>query len=172
MKAVLFDRDGVINCLIDRGYQRTSPYNLSELQYMPKIFEAVQIIKDLGYKTYVITNQPDIPLCQLTIINNAIKKALGFDEIYSAVDKNSKNYKPGTGLFEKVIEEHKVDPLKSYMIGDRAKDVVAGHLTGFTTILIGDHYEPLLEYVHTFPNFMCSSTYDAALLIKKLNERK
>ena len=61
VKAVFFDRDGVLNELVDRGDGiKTAPWNTSEFKILPNAKEAVDIVKKLGYKSYVVTNQPDM----------------------------------------------------------------------------------------------------------------
>jgi D-glycero-D-manno-heptose 1,7-bisphosphate phosphatase len=170
-KCVIFDRDGVINELVQYKDQLTSPKNLNDLRYLPKVAESVKIIKDLGYLTFVITNQPNISLCKLSEINNTIKNYLGINEIYSAIDQNSNDYKPGTGLFKSLIKKYNIDPSKSYLLGDRWKDIVPGHKTRFTTIFIGESYSSPPEYEHIFPNFVCPSIYQAALLINQLTRK-
>ena len=166
---VIFDRDGVINSLVHRGAQLTSPYNLSELSYLPLIVDAVKIIKNLGFLTFVATNQINLTLCQLSAINNSIKRKLELDEVYSAVNQASEDYKPGTGMFKRIIDNHKVDPSKSYVLGNSWEDIIPGHKTGFTTIFIGENYYSAPEYEDIQPNYICSSAYQAALLIKDLS---
>jgi D-glycero-D-manno-heptose 1,7-bisphosphate phosphatase len=168
-KAVIFDRDGVINELVRHGNQFTAPYNLSELRYLPKVIDAVNIIKNLGFLTFIATNQPNLSLCQISAINNSIKRKLGIDEVYAAVDQKSNDYKPGTGLFEKIIDKHKIDISKSYLIGDRWKDIIPGYKTGFTTIYIGEKYYSPPQYEYIQPNYTCPSAYQAALLIEHLS---
>jgi D-glycero-D-manno-heptose 1,7-bisphosphate phosphatase len=167
-KCVIFDRDGVINELIQHKDQLTSPKSLNDLRFLPKVTEAVKIIKDLDYLTFIITNQPNIDLTQLSIINNYVKQRLGINEIYSETNQRSDNYKPNTGFFKQVIENYNIDPSKSYMIGDRDKDIIPGYKTGFTTIFIGDEYKSDIDK-EIRPNFICPSTYQAALLIRHLN---
>ena len=166
-KAVLFDRDGVINELVQHGAQFTAPYNLSELRFLPNIIEAVNIIKELGFLTFIVTNQPNLGLCQLSAINNTIRRKLNIDEVYFAINPDSMDYKPNTGMFEKIIKNHKIDPKKSFLLGDRWKDIVPGFKTEFTTIFIGEEYMSPDEYKHIKPDYTCKSAYEAALLIKK-----
>src|SRR5271167_3914076 len=90
-KAVILDRDGVINELVCReGGYVTSPHKLEELVYMPGVKEAVDKIRKLNYRIFIVTNQPaiyygDMELNDLVCINNAIKYWLRIDEIYSAI---------------------------------------------------------------------------------------
>jgi len=155
-KACFFDRDGVINELVWRkGGYATSPHKLEELVYMPKAPESVQAIRKLGYKTFIVTNQPglyygDMELNDLVRINNAIKYALRIDDVYAALfpfrnddlhpelhpvqKANLQDYKPASGGILKLIEKYNIDPAQSFMVGDRWKDIVAGHNAGLTTI--------------------------------------
>lgn len=165
-KAVIFARNGIINELVWHGNQLTSPYNLSELKYIPRIVDAVKIIKDLGFLTFIVTNQINLPLCQLSAINNSIKRKLDIDEVYSAINQNSDDYKPGTGLFEKIIENHKINPSESYVIANSWKDIIPGYKTGFTTIFAGKTYWSPCEYEYIPPNYTCLDACQASLLIE------
>ncbi len=46
---------------------------------------------------------------------------------------------PGTGMLRRAAEDLNIDLLRSYMVGNSAKDIEAGKLTGFkTALIIGD----------------------------------
>ncbi|MEJ0029004.1 MAG: HAD hydrolase-like protein [Bacteroidota bacterium] len=51
---------------------------------------------------------------------------------------NSLTKKPGSLLFEKAIAKFKIDIKKSWMIGDRSRDLVPAKNLGIKTIQIGD----------------------------------
>ncbi len=44
--------------------------------------------------------------------------------------------KPGTGLFERAIREHDIDPEQSFMVGDKASDLIPAKTLGMKTALV------------------------------------
>src|SRR5947208_14103346 len=62
MKAVLLDRDGVINALVyheDAGVI-DAPFKRSQFKLLPRVPEAIRLLNDMGLKTAVVSNQPGI----------------------------------------------------------------------------------------------------------------
>jgi len=53
-RAVIFDRDGVINKLIPTSYGWTSPKNIDEFEWKPNIFDAVSMLRKYNFKIFVI----------------------------------------------------------------------------------------------------------------------
>ena len=53
-KFVLLDRDGVIN--VEKSYL----YKIDEFEYETGVLEGLKILRDLGYKFAIITNQAGI----------------------------------------------------------------------------------------------------------------
>jgi D-glycero-D-manno-heptose 1,7-bisphosphate phosphatase len=168
-KAVIFDRDGVINYLVNRGDVATSPWSLSELVFKPGIKEAVDILRDLGFLIFVVTNQPgvydgDMTMADLEEINGAIDSYLNVDDILAALDRNGDDYKPRSGSIKKLIARWNLDPDQSFLIGDRWKDIAAGKAEGLTTILVGN-----TPYTHDIkPDIITTDAYSASLIIKEI----
>ena len=49
-RAIFFDRDGVINELVERpNGTLTSPWKIEEFKFLPYVKEAVKTVKDLGF---------------------------------------------------------------------------------------------------------------------------
>jgi histidinol phosphatase-like enzyme len=62
MKAVLLDRDGVINSLVyheDAGVI-DAPFTTSQFKLLPRVPEAIRLLNDMGLKTAIVSNQPGI----------------------------------------------------------------------------------------------------------------
>jgi D-glycero-D-manno-heptose 1,7-bisphosphate phosphatase len=49
--------------------------------------------------------------------------------------------KPEPGMLTDAIRRRGIDPSRSFMVGDRWRDVTAGRLAGCTTILVGPDWE-------------------------------
>lgn len=188
-RAIFIDRDGVLNELVTRDDGRvTSPWKLEELKYMPLVQESVKIMRDYGYLIFIVTNQPglyygDMELEDLIQINNAIKYWIRADDVYAAlfpmkngVMKNApeQDYKPAPGGIKKLIKKYNVDPHQSYMIGDRWKDIVAGHDAELLTIYcnVCKYYveEGALDrWKAVKPDFWVKNISEAAKLLKKIH---
>lgn len=139
IKAIFSDRDGVITRLVKREDTETGPWHPEEVEYFPKIMDAIQLAHELGYKFFVVTNQPDyLPNMNGTNsrINLFLIKDCNVDAVEMATERGSKDYKPNTGMIERLTKEWNIDLEQSWMIGDTWRDCVCARLAG-------------LRYIHT-----------------------
>lgn len=176
-KAVFFDRDGVINELIERtDGSFTSPWSLSEFRFLPKVKESINSIQSLGYMTFIVTNQPgindgDMDKKELDSICEMLLSTLQIDEILCALDKNSSNYKPQNGMIEYLINKYDIDRNNSYLIGDRWKDIVPGNKSGLKTIFVGNEYICPPEYT-CYPVYKTTDIYAACNTIMEIENAR
>jgi len=155
-KAVFLDRDGVINrSKIIRG-NPYPPDNLSELYIFPDVFSCTTRLKDLGFQLIVVTNQPDVFRGKTTKenvnkINEYLIKKLPLDEIIVCFHDDIHNCecrKPLPGMLVSAAKKKSIDLKKSFMIGDRWKDILAGTDAGCKTILMrSNHKEKLNDII-------------------------
>ena len=89
----------------------------------------------------MITNQPDVSRGlntkkNVNEINNFIKKKIGLDDIYVCFSKNDKNFrrKPNPGMLIDAKKKWNISYKKSYLVGDREKDIKAGNKLRIKTI--------------------------------------
>lgn len=171
-QAIFFDKDGVINPLVEReNGNLTSPWKLKEFTYLPNVIESFYLLKNYNYFTFVITNQPGLSTGEMSIENwlemmNNMYAWLRPDKILYEFDKNSERYKPNNLMLEELIKEFNIDRSKSFMIGDRWKDIVAGHKSSLNTILVGNT-EP---YIHEIkPNYVVKDIKEACDLIMEID---
>lgn len=153
-RAVFLDRDGTLNQLA--GFI-TDPEQLS---LMEGAAEAVRSINLAGYLAILVTNQPvvargDCTEEDLEQIHNRLEMLLGeqgayLDAIYycphhpdggfagerAELKINCSCRKPMPGLIHRAEQRFNIDFARSYMIGDSARDVEAGHRAGCRTILL------------------------------------
>lgn len=173
VKAVFFDRDGVINELVNHDGVLTAPWSIDEFKLIPGAEQAVEVVKDLGYDTYVVTNQPDVydgilkPLDLMRMMKQCIN--IGIDDGLYALERGSAWYKPNNGMLETLIKMYKVDRSQSYIIGDRWKDIVPGYKSKLTTIFIGQEYISPVQYQHIYPDYIVDNILQACCLIEELN---
>lgn len=177
-KAVFLDRDGVINKIMyhdEKGIY--SAMNAKELQFLPKVGKAVDILKKSGYKVIVISNQPGVAYGYLKIkdleaINRKILKSLNVDAIYNCTHHpdftgQCNCRKPKLGLFSKSIEKFKIDVEKSYAVGDNLSDIKAD-LPFKKKFLIGIKRNDIYSLLHQnkVKADIVNDLYEAALKIK------
>ncbi len=173
-RAVFIDRDGVINKPIMVNGIPTPPRNINELIFLPMVNEAALILKKKGFLLFVVTNQPDIARKKIDIndvdlINAKVKSELFVDDIYTCVHDDDQNCfcrkpKPGALLF--LAKKYDINLKRSFMIGDRWRDIGAGIGAGCKTFFIDYKYNEKQPYSY---DYLVSSLYDAALIISNLN---
>lgn len=137
--AVFFDRDGVLNEDIGYLYERT------KFRWTPGAREAVKTVNDAGYLAFVVTNQSGVARglyeeSDVRALHAWMAEELA--EIGARIDAfefcphhpeaNVELYrrsctcrKPGPGMIADLMERFQVDPIRSFLIGDKLTDVEA-----------------------------------------------
>ena len=148
-RAVLLDRDGVLNKAIIRDGKPYPPASLNEVVILPGARFALPILKREGFFLVGITNQPDVARGKqnrevVESINNYLLDQLPILEIFVCYHDNKDNCdcrKPKSGLIHKAAKKYEINLTQSYMIGDRWKDIEAGKRAGCKTIFINYQYD-------------------------------
>ena len=169
-RAVFLDRDGVLNANLVRDGKPFAPRRLEEFQLLPGVEDAVRRLKDAGFLTIVVTNQPDIAAgfttrATLDAMHAELRHRLPLDDIKICWHRDGDACacrKPKPGMLLEAATEHDIDLASSYMVGDRWRDVEAGQAAGCTTILV-DH--GLVQERPSHPDFTVSSLTDAVSII-------
>ena len=148
-KAVFLDRDGVINKAIVRDGKPYPPPNSDALQIIEGIPESLKTLKEAGYLLIGITNQPDVARGKqkretVESMHGVLLSLLPLDEILTCFHDDADQClcrKPNPGLILEAARRYQIDLSSSFMIGDRWRDIEAGHRAGCSTILIDYHYQ-------------------------------
>jgi D-glycero-D-manno-heptose 1,7-bisphosphate phosphatase len=146
--AVFLDRDGVLNRAIVKNGRPYPPASLSELEILPGVPQALARLQKAGFLTLVVTNQPDVATGKTTQaivdrIHDTLRETLALDAIYTCACVEGPGcdcYKPRPGMLIRAAAEWGVDCRRSFMIGDRWRDVGAGRAAGCRTIFIDYNY--------------------------------
>ncbi len=147
-RAVFLDRDGVINEAVVRDGKPYPPSNLAELEITPGAESALKELKAHGFKLIVVTNQPDVARglqtkAAVETINRALSSSLPLDDIFVCYHSDE-NYcdcrKPLPGMLLDAARKHNIDLVRSYLVGDRWRDIDAGYNAGCKTILVDSGY--------------------------------
>jgi len=167
-KCVFLDRDGVLNQ--DNG---DYTWTLDEFIVLPGVAEALRRLKDAGYLLVVVTNQAgiakglyghaDVDAChqKLQMETGNLIDAFYYSPYHPSVSE-SIGRKPGTLLFEKAVAKFNIDTTKSWMVGDRGRDMEAGKKMGLQTIFIELH-----EEIPTLADYRAQSLKEACEIILK-----
>ena len=147
-KAIFLDRDGVINRVTVQSGVPHPPSDLSELEILPDVPGALASLKEAGFRLVVVSNQPDVARGtqskeNVEAINHVLKTQLPLDEIRVCFHDDADDCdcrKPLPGLLLEAANQSRIDLTKSYMIGDRWRDIEAGRSAGCTTIFIDRGY--------------------------------
>ena len=169
-RAVFLDRDGVLNRSTLRNGQPYAPTSLEAFHLLPGVAEAVGDLRQAGFRLIVVTNQPDIATGKISreILDQMHKKLLAWlplDEIKACchVDKDQcACRKPKPGMLLEAATKWSIDLPRSFMVGDRWRDVSAGKTAGCKTIFIDYGYAE--TQIHQ-PDFVVSSLSEAAKII-------
>jgi transaldolase len=120
-----------------------------------------------------VTNQPEVARGKQTRqaveeINQRLRSELPLDDVLTCYheDKNDCDCrKPKPGLILRAAQQYRVDLQKSYMIGDRWRDIDAGANAGCKTILIDFGYRERTPA--SIPDFRAQSLSEAVDWILK-----
>ncbi len=153
-RAVFLDRDGVLNREIG-GVHRAG-----DLACLPGAAETVARINRSPFLAVGVTNQPDIAKGfmghgDLEDIHVELDRQLaaargylddlfycphhphkGFDGEVPELKRDCSCRKPAPGMLRAAAERYNIDLGQSYMVGDRATDLMAGRAAGTRTVLV------------------------------------
>lgn len=169
-RAVFLDRDGVINRAIrdNNGYR--PPFSPEEFEFLPGVIDTLHRLRSAGLKLLVVTNQPDVargrlPFQMLKRVHQHMNDSFRFDGIYACTHDDGHHCdcrKPKPGLIFQSAREHGVDIRRSFLVGDRDKDIEAGRSAGCVTVFVKKSYSG-----KAWGDFLARDLPDAAGLILK-----
>ena len=166
-RAVFLDRDGVINRTVIRNGKPYPPATLADLEILPGVPEALKALRNAGFVNIVVTNQPDVAtgLQRREVVDAMhalLRQQLQIDEIKSCFHIESDGCecrKPKTGMLTDAARELGLDLSRSFLIGDRWRDVSAGKAAGCFTFFIDYGYD---EALRDEPDRIVTSLHEAS----------
>jgi D-glycero-D-manno-heptose 1,7-bisphosphate phosphatase len=153
-RAVFLDRDGVLSRCEVRDGKPYAPRRLADFRLLPRTAHAVGALKQAGFLVIVVTNQPDIgnglvEAATVESMHRKLARALPVDDIFvcpHGQDAKCTCRKPRPGMLIEAARKWDIDLCRSYLIGDRRGDIVAGEAVGCYTVFIDRGYrEPRPE---------------------------
>ena len=173
-RAVFLDRDGVINRAVVRDGKPYPPASVAEFELLPGVAEACVTLKDLGFLLVVATNQPDVGRGtqskeDVEAMHAAMRARLPIDRVEVCYDPGqgipSDFRKPAPGMLLRAARELQIDLPRSFMVGDRWRDIDCGAAAGCRTIFVDHGYDEALRQA---PDFRVKSLREAADIIRQL----
>lgn len=161
--AVFLDRDGVLT--EETGYV----VSVEKLRIFPYAAECIRKIHEKGYYAIVITNQSGIARGlfteeKLQEMNRYLQRYTGVDAVFycphhpeGAVEEyriKCNCRKPAIGMFQNACRRFDIDMANSYMVGDRAGDIIAGQNAGVKTILVESGYGTARLEENVMPDYV------------------
>ena len=147
-RAVFFDRDGVLNVVRLTNGRPKAPMTLAEFEIDPTAAAATRAVREAGFLALVATNQPELATGELAAstldaMHAQLRTVVPVDGIYVCPHRDESGcgcHKPRPGLLERARDEWQLDLARSYLIGDRWRDIGAGAAAGCETVLLARPY--------------------------------
>lgn len=148
LPGIFLDRDGVINRAVIRDGRPYPPPSPEALELLPGVPESVTALREAGYIVVVVTNQPDVATGVQTRdaverMHETIRRLVPVHEIRACFHTDADRCtcrKPLPGMLMDAAAAWSLDLGRSYMVGDRWRDISAGRAAGCRTILVGSGY--------------------------------
>ena len=147
-RAVFLDRDGVLSNVVVRNGKPYPPAGPADFHILPDTAESLARLKAQNFLLVVVTNQPDVARGRQTrenveLMNSRLRMELPIDDVFTCFHDDADRCdcrKPASGLIRRAAEQYGIDLSRSYLTGDRWRDIDAGAGAGCKTVLIDYGY--------------------------------
>ncbi len=147
-RAVFLDRDGVlVRAPVIEGRPH-SIRSIEELVLEDGAVAACAVLREAGFLLVVVTNQPEVARGNLSLaavdaIHARLRELLPLDDVRVCPHDDADGCgcrKPKPGMLLDAAREHGIELGRSFLVGDRWKDVEAGRNAGCTTVFLNREY--------------------------------
>lgn len=150
--AVFLDRDGTLNVQVVRDGKPYPPRALEDFRLFPGVPAACSRLAAAGYVLVVATNQPDVgrgtqPQAAVEAMHTQLRRwipELAAIEVCYAAGLDpaipDPRRKPEPGMLLDAARELGLDLSRSWMVGDRWRDIDCGRRAGVRTVFIDFGY--------------------------------
>jgi D-glycero-D-manno-heptose 1,7-bisphosphate phosphatase len=173
-RAVFLDRDGVLNRPVVRDRLPFPPANLGEFQLYPDVVDGCRQLKEAGFLLVVVTNQPDVGRGtqsreSVEAMHAQLRADLptldGIEVCFHAGATHGEPCdcrKPKPGMLLRAAATHDIDLNRSFLIGDRWRDVDCAYAAGCRAVFIDRGYR---ETLREKPEFTVATFREAVTTI-------
>ena len=148
-RAVFLDRDGVLNAPVIREGKPYPPDSLADLEILPGVGETLSNLRAAGYLNIVVTNQPDVATGKQRIevveaMHDRLLSELPLDGVkvcYHSDEQKCDCRKPKAGMLLQAAKDHDIDLPRSFLVGDRWRDIAAGQAVGCSCFFVDYGYD-------------------------------
>ena len=171
-KVIFLDRDGVLNEEIEYLHKP------EQLKILPNVLSGLKKMQGMNYTFVIVTTQAGIGLGYFTKEEffKVNKKMLGiFHQNQIVISKiyycpcskieNCNCRKPKTGLIDRAKKDINIDISKSFFIGDKTSDILAGKNSNLKTILVETGHAGKDNEFKVTPDYKAQDLLDAANII-------
>lgn len=118
------------------------------MEILEGVGDALASLRNAGFLNIVVTNQPDVATGKLKTeiveaMHRRLREALALDDIkvcYHGDADRCECRKPKPGMLLQAAREFGIDLSRSFMVGDRWRDVAAGQAAGCANFFIDYGY--------------------------------
>lgn len=146
-RAVFLDRDGVINRATVRDGKPFAPATIDELEVLDGVPDALVKLRDAGFRLIVVTNQPDVARGTQTretveAMHVRLMSELAVDDVVTCYHDGDACdcRKPKPGALLDAAQRHGLELERSFMVGDRWRDIEAGQRAGCRCLFVDHGY--------------------------------
>lgn len=145
LKVIFIDRDGVINEDNLHGYITS----WSKFHFLPGVLKSLRQLSKAGFSIVIISNQAGVGdrVYSKKSLDHITKKMLGVMRKHAIAIKGvfyclhgkkagCNCRKPKVGLFEKAAQRFHFERPKTFLVGDKVSDVIAGKRFGLKTAFV------------------------------------
>ena len=170
-RAVFLDRDGVLNRALIRDGNPYPPAALDQFEVLPEAPAACERLRHAGFLLVVATNQPDVgrgtqSRQSVEEMHRRLLDCIPLDGIevcwHAGRGEECPCRKPKPGMLIQAAAALGIDLTRSYMVGDRWRDVDCGVAAGCRTVFIDRGYA---EELRAQPHFFARDLAEAAEII-------
>jgi D-glycero-D-manno-heptose 1,7-bisphosphate phosphatase len=173
-RAVFLDRDGVLNRPVVRDGLPFPPARIEEFELYPGVADRCAELKAAGFLLIVASNQPDVGRGKqkreaVEAMHEKLRAAIpALDSIevcYHAGERHNDPCdcrKPKPGMLLQAAARHGIDLKRSFLIGDRWRDVDCAHAAGCRAVFVDHGYRELLREK---PEFSVASFSEAVATV-------
>jgi len=176
-RAVFLDRDGIINRAVVRDGRPYPPAMLEEFELLPGVEQTIVALRKADFLIIVVTNQPDVAMGAqrrevVEAMHDRLRVAGLCDDIKVCYHKDADGCncrKPKPGMLIEAALKWQVDLTRSFMVGDRWRDVAAGKAAGCYTFFVDYEYR---EQRADKPDAVVGSLEEAGrLILQEIHKR-